>query len=102
MVDERFAVGEERMTMMNSVDVFTITMRKRAWWFWILAGFWLQLEVLLVQTALASLRESEYRASTISWITAVVLAAVGVFGWLRRGDSRKPDDPNESVLSTKA
>jgi hypothetical protein len=52
---------------------------------------------LLVQTALASVRESEYRAAVISWIAAAVLAAGGIFGWLRRGDSRKPDRPNESV-----
>jgi hypothetical protein len=43
MVDERFAVGRERMTMTNSADVITITMRKHAWWFWVLAGLWLQL-----------------------------------------------------------
>jgi hypothetical protein len=85
------------MTMTNSADVITITMRKRPWWFWVLAELWLLLEVLLVQTALASARESEYRAATISWIVAAVLAAGGVFGWLRRGDSRKtnePDDPS--------
>jgi len=83
--------------MTNGADVITITMRKRAWWVWALAGLWLQLEVLLVQTALASVRESEYRASVISWIAAAVLAAVGVFGWLRRRDSRKPDQPEESA-----
>jgi len=85
------------MTMTNSAEVITITLRKRAWWFWVLAGLWLQLEVLLVQTALASVRESEYRAAVVSWIAAAVLAAGGVFGWLRRGDSRKLDRPNESV-----
>jgi len=83
--------------MTNSAEVITITLRKRAWWFWVLAGLWLQLEFLLVQTALASVRESEYRAAVISWIAAAVLAAGGVFGWLRRGDSRKLDRPNESV-----
>jgi hypothetical protein len=97
MVDERLAVGRERMTMTNSAEVITITLRKRAWWFWVLAGLWLQLEVLLVQTALASVRESEYRAAVISGTAAAVLAAVGVFSWLRQGDSRKPDRPNESV-----
>ena len=85
MVDERLAVEQERMTMTNSADVTTITMRKRPWWYWVLAGLWLQLEILLVQTALASARESEYRAATISWIAAAILAAAGVFGWLRRG-----------------
>jgi hypothetical protein len=85
------------MTMTNSAEVITITLRKRAWWFWVLAGLWLQLEFLLVQTALASVRESEYRAAVISGTAAAVLAAVGVFSWLRQGDSRKPDRPNESV-----
>jgi hypothetical protein len=97
MVDKRLAVGQERVTMTNSADVITITMRKRAWWLWVLAGLWLQLEVLLVQTALASVRESQYRAAVVSWIAAVVLAAVGVFGWLRWGDSRKPNQPGESL-----
>ena len=71
--------------MTNGDDVVMITMRKRPWWFWALAELWLLLEVLLVQTALASARESEYRAATISWIAAAILAAAGVFGWLRRG-----------------
>ena len=81
--------------MTNGDDVITITMRKRPWWFWALAELWLLLEVLLVQTALASARESEYRAATISWIAAAVLAAGGVFGWLRRRDSRKPNEAND-------
>ena len=81
--------------MTNGDDVVTITMRKRPWWFWALAELWLLLEVLLVQTALASARESEYRAATISWIAAAVLAAGGVFGWLRRRDSRKPNEAND-------
>jgi hypothetical protein len=57
----------------------------------------LLLEVVLVQTALASARESEYRAATISWISVAVLAVAGVFGWLRRNDSHKPNEPNKSV-----
>ena len=71
--------------MTNGDDVVMITIRKRPWWFWALAELWLLLEVLLVQTALASARESEYRAAAISWIAAAILAAAGVFGWLRRG-----------------
>jgi hypothetical protein len=73
------------MTMTNGDDVVTITLRKRPWWFWVCTGLWLLLEILLVQTALASARESEYRAASISWIAAAILAAAGVFGWLRRG-----------------
>ena len=71
--------------MTNGDDVVTITLRKRPWWLWVCTGLWLLLEILLVQTALASARESEYRAASISWIAAAILAAAGVFGWLRRG-----------------
>jgi di/tricarboxylate transporter len=78
--------------MANATDVFTITIRKRSWWFWALAGLWLLLEVLILQTALASARESEYRAAAISWIAAIVLAAAGVFAWLRRGQPRRPSE----------
>jgi len=48
------------------------------------------LEVLLLQKALASVLESEYRAATISWIAAAVLAGAGVFASLHRGQSPKP------------
>ena len=77
--------------MTNATDVFTITIRRRPWWFWALAVIWLLLEVVILQTAFASVRESEYRAATISWIAAAVLAGVGVFGWLRRGQAGRPD-----------
>jgi len=83
--------------MTNGENHFTITIRKRPWWFWALTELWLLSEAVLVQTALASVRESEYRAAVLSWIAAAVLAAVGVFGWLRRGDSRNPNEPNEPV-----
>jgi hypothetical protein len=71
------------MTMTNGADVFTITIRKRPWWFWALAAIWLLLEILAVQTALASAEEGEPHAATISWIAAGVLAAAGGFAWLR-------------------
>jgi len=81
--------------MATEADTFTLTMRKRPWWLWVLAGLWLQMEVLLVQTALASVRESEYRAATISWIAAVILAAVAFFLWRHRGQSRRLVESNE-------
>ena len=74
-------------------DVFKITIRKRKWWFWALASLWLTMEILLVQTAIASVRESENRAATISWITAAVVAAFGILAWLRMGNSRLPHVP---------
>ncbi|MGA2674880.1 MAG: hypothetical protein ABSE99_16805 [Terracidiphilus sp.] len=78
--------------MTNDVDFFSIAIRKRPWWFWALAELWLLVEVLLVQTALASVKEEEYRAAAISWVLAAALAAAGVLAWLRRGRSRKPDE----------
>ncbi len=78
--------------MTNGADTLTITIRKRPWWFWILAGLWVLLEVLSLQTALASAREGEYRAAVISWIAVAVLAAAGVLVWLRQGRSRKPGE----------
>jgi hypothetical protein len=85
------------MTMASSDDVITATMRKRPWWFWALAAIWLQLEVMVVQTALASVRESEFRAAVISWVAAALFAIAGVFGWLRQGDSRKLNKPSEPI-----
>jgi hypothetical protein len=73
------------MTMAKDRDVFTIRMRKRPWWFWGLAAAWLLLEVVLIQTALASAEEGEYRAATICWIAAGVLAGCGGIAWLHKG-----------------
>jgi len=82
---------------MSGADTFTITIRKRPWWLWVLAGLWILLEVLFVQTAWASARESEYRAAAIGWIAAAVLAAGGVLVWSFQGRPRtRPDEPANS------
>jgi len=73
------------MTLPNGAEIYTNTIRTRPWWFWALAGLWLLVEVLLLQTALASVEEGEVRAAAISWIAATVLAAAGVLAWLHRG-----------------
>jgi hypothetical protein len=88
LVDEKFAERWKRMSMPNGIDTLTVTIRKRPWWFWVLAVWWVLLEVLFLQTALASVRESEYRAAAISWITVAVLAAVGVLAWSFQGRPR--------------
>ena len=75
--------------MQDGTDTLTITIRKRPWWFWVLAGLWVLLELLLLQTALASAREGEYRAALISWVAVVVLAAGGAFVWFRLGRSTR-------------
>ncbi len=74
--------------MPNSGSTVSITIRKRPWWFWTFAGLWALLEVLIVQTAVASVRESEYRAAAMSWTAVAVLAAIGVLGCLFQGRSR--------------
>lgn len=78
--------------MTNGADVFTIAIRKRPWWFWALAGLWLLFEILLVQTAVASVEEGEYRAATISWIAAFVLAVVAALAWLRGNQAHRPSE----------
>jgi hypothetical protein len=82
------------MTMTSGTDFFTITIRKRTGWFWGLAGLWLLLEVLFVQTAVASMGEGEHRAATISVMLVGLLAAFGGFAWLRRGGPRKRGNSN--------
>jgi hypothetical protein len=76
------------MIMTNDIDTVTITVRRRPWWFWVLAGLWVLLELLFLQTALASAREGEPRAAGISWIAVAVLAAAGVLVWFLQGRSR--------------
>jgi hypothetical protein len=76
------------MSMPTSTDTFTVTIRKRPWWLWILAAWWALLEVLFVQTALASARESEYRAAAFSWMAVATLAAAGVLVRILRGRPR--------------
>jgi hypothetical protein len=74
--------------MPNGANTLTVTIRKRPWWFWALAGLCMLLEVFFLQTALASARESEYRAAAISWVAVAVLAAAGALVWFLQGRSR--------------
>ncbi len=83
--------------MKHGTDIYTIAIRKRPWWFWALAGFWLPLEVLLLQTALASVKEDEYRAATISGIAALILAVAGSIAWLRQGRLYKREEQPEDT-----
>jgi hypothetical protein len=80
------------MTLSNGTDTLTITIRKRPWWFWVLAGLWVAIEILFLQTAWASPREGEYRAAAISWIAVALLATAGALVWFRQGRSlhRRP------------
>jgi hypothetical protein len=80
------------MTMMYEGGTLTIITRKRPWWQWVLAFAWLLSEVLLLQTALASMKEEEYRAGSICWIALIILATAGVIAWLRQRGFRWPDE----------
>ena len=58
----------------------TIVVRRRPWWMWLLVVFGLAVEIVVLQTAIASAGEAESRASVLSWILAVLIGVPGV--WL--------------------
>lgn len=63
--------------------------RKRPFWIWPLALLWLVAEVVMVQTAVASMWEFESKAAMFSWVIFVVLLALGGMVWvLARPDDR--------------
>ena len=72
-----------------AADHVTLMVRKRRWWVWLLVALWLVVEVVLVQTAIASSWEHEPRAAAISWTMAAVLAAVGLRLWYRSGKAAR-------------
>lgn len=92
MVEQRAAVRQERVTMANGPEIYTITIRKRRWWAWTVAALWLMAELLFLQTAMGSMIEGEYRAATISWIVAAVFLAAGLVAWLGPHRPRKPEN----------
>jgi hypothetical protein len=65
---------------------FSITLKKRAWYEWLLWAVWLLLEVFILQNALASSSELEPRAATIFWVTFFVLLVLGGVVWFLRRD----------------
>lgn len=79
-------------------DHYTITVRKRPWWMWLLGTVWLLVVIFFLQTAIASHREYEPRAALISWVIVVVLAIAGAFVWFRPrpAPSAAPPPPTPS------
>jgi hypothetical protein len=65
-------------------DNYTIQVKKRPWYAWLLAAIWLALELFLVQNAVASSRELEPQAAMIFWISFAVLLVVGLVVWFIR------------------
>jgi len=78
-----------------SEDYYAIRIRKRQWWMWLLAALWLLVEVILLQTAIASHQEAEPRAAVISWIVLIVVGIAGALVWRRQG-GRAEAAPAES------
>ena len=67
-------------------EKYTIEIKKRTWWEWLLAAVWLFAEVFVLQNAIASTGEIEPRAATIFWIVFFVLLVAGAVIWYLRKD----------------
>ena len=65
---------------------YTIEVKKRPWYEWLLWAIWILVEIFLLQSALASGRELEPRAATIFWIAFFVLLLGGGVVWYLRRD----------------
>lgn len=78
----------------------TISIRRPPRWFWLLLPVWLPLEVLLLQTAWASMKEEELRASMITGIASVALVVVGLFAVVRRGKATRGTTSKEQETGT--
>lgn len=67
-------------------EKYTIEIRKRTWWEWLLAALWLFAELFILQNAIASGGELESRAGTIFWVVFFVLLVAGAVVWYLRRD----------------
>lgn len=63
---------------------YTIKVKKRPWYSWLLAAIWVVVEVFLLQNAIASSQELEPQAALIFWISFAVLLVVGLVVWFVR------------------
>ena len=63
---------------------YTIQIKKRAWYEWLLWAIWFFLEIFIMQNAIASGQELEPRAATIFWVVFAVLLVAGVAVWFVR------------------
>jgi hypothetical protein len=63
---------------------YTIEIKKRPWYEWLLWAIWFIIEVSVLQMALASRAEMEPRAGAIFWVTFVVLLIGGGIVWYMR------------------
>jgi hypothetical protein len=67
-------------------DNFTIEIKKRPWYEWLLWALWLFAEIFVLQNAIASTGELEPRAAMIFWVVFFLLLVAGGVVWFMRRD----------------
>jgi|APSaa5957512622_1039677.scaffolds.fasta_scaffold19165_1 hypothetical protein len=70
--------------MSDDKDFQTIKITRRSWFEWTLWALWLFLEVVFLQSAVASGKELEPRAAMIYWLIFGVLLLGGFVFWIVR------------------
>ncbi|KAA3647342.1 MAG: hypothetical protein DWQ07_07525 [Chloroflexi bacterium] len=68
-------------------EKYTIEVKKRPWYEWLLWALWLLVSLFTLQNAVASGTELEPRAATIFWIVFVILVLGGGIVWYIRRDN---------------
>ena len=63
---------------------FTIVIKHRPWYLWLVWGFWLILDIFFLQNALASQQEHEPRAAFLYGSIFLILVLGGVIVWFIR------------------
>ena len=63
---------------------YTIEIKKRPWYEWLLWAIWFVVELAVLQMALASGPELEPTAGTIFWVTFFILLIGGGVVWYMR------------------
>lgn len=69
---------------MDDQDKYQFKIRRRPWYEWLLWVLWLFLEIVFLQSALASHQELELRAAIIYWMIFGLLLLAGLVLWLVR------------------
>jgi hypothetical protein len=67
-------------------EKYTIEIKKRTWWEWLLWAVWAFAELFILQNAIASGGELESRAATIFWVIFFVLLVAGAVVYYLRKD----------------
>lgn len=67
-------------------EKYTIEIKKRAWYEWLLWAVWFLAEVFVLQNAFTSGAELEPRAATLFWVIFFVLLVAGAVVWYLRRD----------------